>query len=150
VQRVVQNDKHIHLTITTQFRKGNSMGKKVMTSNKTKTIGPYSPAVEAGGFIFISGQIPVNPATGEIIPDIAAATDRILTNIREILAGEGLSLSSVVKTTIFLTDMNNFSTVNEIYSGFFSTEPPARSTLGVNSLPKGAPLEIEAIAVRKR
>lgn len=126
------------------------MEKKVITSGRMKTVGPYSPAIEAGEFIFISGQIPVNPETGEVITDIASATERILNNIREILACAGLSLSSVVKTTVFLTDMNNFSAMNEIYAGFFPAAPPARSTVEVKSLPKGAPLEIEAIALRER
>ena len=106
-------------------------------------------AVEAGGFIFISGQLPINPATGEIIMDIKPATRQILTNLQTLLEENGLSLNNIVKTTIFLKNMGDFAAVNEIYAGFFPAEPPARSTIEVAALPKGAPLEIEAIAVRK-
>lgn len=125
------------------------MRKKIISSDKLPVIGPYSVAVDANGFIFISGQIPVNPANGEIITDIKMATRQVLTNIQTILNDIGLSMSSIVKTTIFLKNMSDFAAVNEIYAEFFPEAPPARSTIEVSNLPKGAVIEIEAIAVRK-
>jgi 2-iminobutanoate/2-iminopropanoate deaminase len=123
------------------------MEKKVIITSKLPVIGPYSSAVEANGFIFLSGQIPVNPATGEIINDIRDATRQVLINIQTLLEETGLSMSDVVKTTIFLKNIADFSVVNEIYAEFFPQEPPARSTVEVSNLPKGVPLEIEAVAV---
>jgi 2-iminobutanoate/2-iminopropanoate deaminase len=124
------------------------MNKTMITSDKLPVFGPYSAAVEAGGFIFISGQIALDPKTGKAITDIQAATRQILSNMQTILAQAGLNLSSIVKTTIYLKNINDFAAVNEIYAGFFPEEPPARSTVEVSSLPKGVPIEIEAIAVR--
>ncbi|MRR15103.1 MAG: reactive intermediate/imine deaminase [Deltaproteobacteria bacterium] len=124
------------------------MEKKIWTSDKLPVAGPYSAAVEAGGFIFISGQLPVNPETGDIIMDIRAATHQILTNLQTLLEESGLSLKNIVKTTLFLKHISDFAAVNEIYAGFFPQEPPARSTVEVSALPKGVPLEIEAIAIR--
>jgi len=125
------------------------MEKKILTSDKLPAAGPYSAAVEAGGFIFISGQLPVNPQTGEIIMDIRAATHQVLANLQTLLEENGLSLKNIIKTTLFLKHISDFSAVNEIYTGFFTAEPPARSTVEVSALPKGAPLEIEAVAIRK-
>lgn len=125
------------------------MEKKIITSDKLPVAGPYALAVEAGGFIFISGQLPVNPATGKIIMDIRPAARQLLTNLQTLLDENGLSLKNIVKTTIFLKNMTDFAAVNEVYAGFFPADPPARSTVEVSALPKGAPLEIEAIAVRK-
>ncbi len=125
------------------------MKKKIIASTKFPVSGPYSAAVEANDIIFISGQIPIDPATGEIVTDIKTATMRVLTNIQAILNKTGLDMSSIVKTTIFLKNMADFAAVNEIYAGFFSEEPPARSTIEASVLPKGAPIEIEAIAIRK-
>jgi 2-iminobutanoate/2-iminopropanoate deaminase len=124
------------------------MRKKIISSNKLPVIGPYSVAVDANGFIFISGQIPINPANGEMITDIKTATRQVLTNIQTVLNDIGLSMSSIVKTTIFLKNISDFSAVNEIYAEFFPQEPPARSTIEVSNLPKGAAIEIEAIAAR--
>jgi len=124
------------------------MEKKILISKTLSTAGPYSLAVEAGGLIFISGQISVNPVTGEIITDIQAAARQVLTNLKTLLEGNGLSMENVVKTTIFLKNISDFAVVNEIYAGFFAGAWPARSTVEVSALPKGAPLEIEAIAVR--
>ncbi len=124
------------------------MKKKILASAKLQVLGPYSSAVEAGGFIFLSGQLPLNPSTGEIVMDIKAATRQTLTNIQTVLEENGLSLKNIVKTTIFLKNMADFAAVNEIYAGFFPESPPARSTVGVSALPKNAPLEIEAIALR--
>ncbi|MDP2854152.1 MAG: Rid family detoxifying hydrolase [Smithellaceae bacterium] len=124
------------------------MDKKILTSSKLPVLGPYSTAMEAGGLIFISGQLPLNPATGEIVMDIQPATRQVLTNLQTLLEENGLSLKNIIKTTIFLKNMGDFAAVNEIYAGFFPSEPPARSTVEVAALPKGAPLEIEAVAVR--
>jgi 2-iminobutanoate/2-iminopropanoate deaminase len=124
------------------------MKKNILASAKLPVIGPYSSAVEAGGFIFLSGQLPLNPSTGEIVMDIKAATRQTLTNIQTILEENGLSLKNILKTTIFLKNMADFAAVNEIYAGFFPENPPARSTVEVSALPKNAPLEIEAIALR--
>jgi len=126
------------------------MEKKIIITNRLPASGPYSIAVEANGFIFLSGQLPIDPATGEIISEIRQATRQVLDNIRTVLADTGLTLSSIVKTTIFLKDISDFAAVNEIYASFFPQEPPARSTIEVSNLPKGAPLEIEAIATRKQ
>jgi len=125
------------------------MKKKILAAAKLPVLGPYSSAVEAGSFIFLSGQLPLNPSTGEIVMDIKAATRQTLTNIQTILEENGLSLKNIVKTTIFLKNMADFAAVNEIYAGFFPESPPARSTVEVSALPKNAPLEIEAIAIRK-
>jgi 2-iminobutanoate/2-iminopropanoate deaminase len=124
------------------------MDKKILTSSKLPVLGPYSTALEAGGFIFLSGQLPLNPATGEIVMDIKPAARQVLANIQTLLEENGLSLKNIIKTTIFLKNMGDFAAVNEIYAGFFPSEPPARSTVEVSALPKGAPLEIEAVAVR--
>ena len=125
------------------------MGKKIITSDKLPVFGPYSAAVEANGLIFISGQIPIEPATGKIIQDIKKAAKQVLANIQTILQEAGLKMTNIVKTTIFLRDMEDFPAVNEIYAAFFPAGPPARSTVEVSALPKGAPIEIEAIAIRK-
>lgn len=125
------------------------MEKKIITSNKLPAAGPYSIAVEAGGFIFISGQLPVNPANGEIIMDIKSATIQTLTNMKTVLEENGLTMKNIVKTTIFLKNISDFAAVNEIYAGYFPSEPPARSTMEVSALPKNVLLEIEAVAIRK-
>lgn len=124
------------------------MDKIILSSKKLPVSGPYSIAVEADGLIFLSGQLPVNPSTGEIITAIEPAARQILSNLQTVLEENGLSLNHIVKTTIFLKNMNDFAVVNEIYAGFFPAAPPARSTVEVSSLPKGAPLEIDAIAIR--
>ena len=121
----------------------------IIVSSKFPVAGAYSAAVEAGDMIFISGQLPINPATGEIINDIKTATRQVLTNIQIILKEVGMDMSNVVKTTIFLKNIADFSVVNEIYASFFPKDPPARSTVEASALPKGVPLEIEAIAVRR-
>jgi 2-iminobutanoate/2-iminopropanoate deaminase len=126
------------------------MEKKIIVSSKLSVAGPYSAAVEANGFIFLSGQLPVNPATGEIIIDIRDATRQVLMNIQTLLGETGLPMSNVVKTTIFLKSMADFPVVNKIYAEFFPQEPPARSTIEVSNLPKGAQIEIEAIVIRRQ
>ncbi|HOY60524.1 MAG TPA: RidA family protein [Verrucomicrobiota bacterium] len=110
-------------------------------------VGPYSHAVRVGPLLFCSGQIPLDPATGALVPgDVKAQTDRVIENIRIILAGENLTLTNVVKTTVFLLDMADFAAMNEVYGRHFSGDCPARSTVQVAALPRGARVEIEAIA----
>jgi 2-iminobutanoate/2-iminopropanoate deaminase len=125
------------------------MKKKIIASPEFPVSGPYSAAVEANNIVFISGQIPIDPATGEMISDIKKATRQVLANIQAILKKTGLDMTSIVKTTIFLKNMSDFAAVNEIYAGFFPEEPPARSTIEASVLPKGAQIEIEATAIRK-
>jgi len=124
------------------------MKKIVSTNEAPAAIGPYSQAVRNGRFLFCSGQIPLDPKSGQIVPgDIAAQTQRALNNIAAVLRAEGLSFENVVKTTIFLTDLNDFQVVNEVYGSYFKQDPPARSTVQVSALPKDAHVEIEVIAV---
>lgn len=125
------------------------MKKQIISSDTFPVSGPYSAAVEANDIVFISGQLPVDPETGEIIKDIKIATGQVLTNMRTLLKKTGLDLSNIVKTTIFLKDIKDFPAVNEVYAGFFPKDPPARSTVEVSVLPRNAPIEIEAIAVRE-
>jgi 2-iminobutanoate/2-iminopropanoate deaminase len=123
--------------------------KKIISTNEAPAaIGPYSQAVRSGSFLFCSGQIPLDPKSSQIVSgDIAAQTRRVLNNIAAVLRAEGLTFDSVVKTTIFLTDLNDFQLVNEVYGSYFKQDPPARSTVQVSALPKGANVEIEVIAV---
>jgi 2-iminobutanoate/2-iminopropanoate deaminase len=123
--------------------------KKIISTNEAPAaIGPYSQAVRSGRFLFCSGQIPLDPKSGQIVPgDIDAQTRRVLNNIAAVLRAEGATFEDVVKTTIFLTDLGDFQTVNEIYGSYFKNEPPARSTVQVAALPKGARVEIEVTAV---
>ena len=119
----------------------------IKTPRAPAAIGPYSQGVKAGGFIFISGQIPLDPTSGEIVNgDVAQQTDRVMRNIRAILDDSGATLQDVVKTTIFLADMNDFAAVNEVYGRYFDSEPPARATVQVARLPKDVRVEIEATA----
>jgi 2-iminobutanoate/2-iminopropanoate deaminase len=123
------------------------MKKIISTIEAPAAIGPYSQAVRSGRFLFCSGQIPLDPKSGQIISDdIAAQTRRVLDNIAAVLRAEGLTFDNAVKTTIFLTDLGDFQTVNEIYGSYFKQDPPARSTVQVSALPKGAKVEIEVIA----
>ena len=120
---------------------------QIATELAPSAIGPYSQGMKAGGMVFVSGQIPVNPTTGELVTDIAAATKQSLTNLAAVLQAAGCSMDQVVKTTVFLSDLKNFAAMNEVYAEFFKVNPPARSTVEVGALPKGAVVEIEAIAV---
>jgi len=124
------------------------MEKKIIISDKIPVSGSYSPAIEAAGLVFISGQLPVHPVTGEVITDIQPATKQVINNLKRILGECGLTLESIVKTTIYLKSMDDLAAVNEIYSGFFPANPPARSTVAVAALPKNARLEMDATAVR--
>jgi 2-iminobutanoate/2-iminopropanoate deaminase len=111
-------------------------------------IGPYSQAVLAGGFVFVSGQIPLDPATGQLVDGGAAAqAERALASLRAVLEAAGSGLHRVVKTTIFLADLADFAEVNAVYARFFPAEPPARATVQVGALPRGAAIEIEAVAL---
>ncbi len=124
------------------------MKKKVVYTEKApKAIGPYSQAIQAGPFLFVSGQVPIDPSTGELMAgDIRQQTRQVLENIKNILGSRGLAMEQVVKTTLFLKDMGNFSQVNEVYASYFQAEPPARSTVEVAKLPRNVDIEIEAIA----
>lgn len=119
------------------------------TPNAPAAIGPYSQGIAAGQFVFVSGQIPINPQTGLMETDIEKATRQIFKNMEAVLVSAGLSLNNVVKTTIFMTNLSDFPKVNEIYGTIFSSPFPARSTVGVASLPKGAVIEAECIAIQK-
>lgn len=120
----------------------------VHTDNAPRAIGPYSQAVRTGGLIFCSGQIPLDPVTMEIVgEDIGAQTERVLQNLTEVLAAAGSSLQRVVKTTVFLADMNDFAAMNEVYARFFGETRPARSTVQVARLPRDVKVEIEVIAL---
>ena len=123
--------------------------KAINTTNAPAAIGPYSQAIEACGTVYVSGQLPIDPATGEFAQGgIQAEARQSLTNIKNILAEAGLTMQNVVKVTVLLADISNFAAVNEVYSEFFQTPYPARSAFAVAALPKGANVEIEAIAVR--
>src|SRR5450755_4630054 len=124
------------------------MKKIVATSDAPAAIGPYSQAIRSGPLLFCAGQIPLDPQTGQIVSDdISEQARRVLENIAAILKAAQLNFSHVVKTTIFLTSMGDFQTVNEIYATYFRENPPARSTVAVSALPKGAKIEIEVIAM---
>lgn len=121
----------------------------ISTTQAPAAIGPYSQAIEANGTIYVSGQLPINPATGEFAEGgIKELTAQSLTNIKNILAEAGLTMENVVKTSVFLADMADFAEMNEVYAQFFSAPFPARSAVAVKTLPKGARIEIECIAVK--
>lgn len=123
---------------------------KVVNTNKApKAIGPYSQAIEANGLIITSGQLPIDPATGEFAPGgIKEQTRQSLTNAKAILEEAGIGLGNVMKTTMFLSDMNDFAAMNEVYAEFFSEPFPARSAIAVKTLPKNALVEVECIAAK--
>lgn len=126
------------------------MKKTVATDKAPAALGPYSQAIaaEGGRMLFCSGQIGIDPATGDLVsPDVAAQTRRVMDNLAAVLAAGGAGFDAVVKTTIFLADINDFATVNKVYSGYFRENPPARATVACSSLPKGARVEIDAFAV---
>ncbi|HEX8730904.1 MAG TPA: RidA family protein [Ktedonobacterales bacterium] len=124
---------------------------RIATSDAPAAIGPYSQAIASGDFIFCSGQVALDPASGELGPDdVQAQTRRALENLSAVLSAGGATLGDVVKTTVFLVRMDDFAAMNEVYGEYFASEPPARSTIAVAALPKGARVEIEAIAVRRR
>lgn len=120
----------------------------VNTKDAPAAIGPYSQAIKAAGMVFISGQIPLDPAFGEIAgASIEAQTKRVMKNLEAVLKAAGSDLDKVIKTTIYLTDLSDFAVVNEIYGNYFNDSPPARATVEVSGLPKGVKVEIDAIAL---
>jgi len=122
--------------------------KHVTTDKAPQPIGPYSQGVIAGGFLFVSGQIPIDPATNELVGgDIQTQTRRVLDNLVGILKDAHLGPEDVVKTTVFLTDLNEFAGMNEVYARYFGKEPPARSTIQAAALPRGVKIEMDLIAV---
>lgn len=132
------------------FQNNKDMKKVVHTSNAPAAIGPYSQAIEANGMLFISGQIPVDPATGIVPEGITAQTEQVMKNIAAILLEAGYTFDDVVKTTCLLSDIANFGAMNEIYAQYFLVNPPARAAFAVRDLPKGVMVEIETIAVKAK
>jgi reactive intermediate/imine deaminase len=121
----------------------------IATKDAPAAIGPYSQAVRAGDLVFLSGQIPLDPATGQLVEgDITAQTKRVMENLRAVLAAAGCGFADVVRTTIYLVDLGHFGKVNEAYGGCFEAPFPARATVQVSALPKGAQVEIDMVAVR--
>ena len=119
----------------------------VKTSGAPAAIGPYSQGIAAGGFLFVSGQIPLDPATGVMVQgDVRVQVIRVLDNLKAILEEAGSGMERVVRTTVYLTDLREFTEMNEVYRGYFAADPPARSTVEVSALPQGARVEIDAIA----
>ena len=124
------------------------MNRQVIQTDKApQAIGPYSQAIKTAKLVFASGQLPINPETNELVDDIKAATKQSLDNIKSILESCGSSMDKILKTTIFLRDMNDFTAMNQAYATYFPTNPPARSAIQVARLPKDAVIEIEAIAL---
>ena len=120
----------------------------ISTDKAPRAIGPYSQAVRVGGFVFASGQIPIDPATGEFVAGgVAEQTDQVLRNVSAVLEAAGTGLDRVVKTTVFLADMNDFSAMNEVYGRLFNEQPPGRATVQAARLPRDARVEIDAIAL---
>jgi len=127
------------------------MRKSVSSGDAPKAIGPYSQAIVAGDLVFCSGQIPLDPASGELVGtgDVRAQTRRVMENLGAVLRAAGADFSTVTKTTIYLADLADFAHVNEVYGSFFTGEPPARATVQVAGLPRGARVEIDAIALKR-
>ena len=121
---------------------------EIKTNNAPAAIGPYSQAIEANGFVFASGQIPVNPATGEIPEGVEAQAEQVMINMKNLLEAAGTSLENVVKTSVFIQNMDDFAAINAIYAKYFVNECPARACVEVAKLPKGVLIEMEAIAVK--
>lgn len=122
---------------------------KISTTAAPAALGPYSQAIVLDGMVYASGQIALDPVSGQLVEgDVQAQTHRVLQNLSAVLEAAGSSLANVVKTTVFLTNMSNFTAMNEVYATYFGSEPPARSTVAVAELPRGAQVEIEAIAAR--
>ncbi len=121
--------------------------KAISTPQAPAAIGPYSQAIRSGDLVFLSGQVPIDPATGElVVGDIAVQTERVLDNLAAVLGAAGCTFADVVKTTIYLVDLGDFQAVNQTYAKRFAAAPPARATVQVSALPKGARVEIDAIA----
>ena len=124
------------------------MKKEISTSNAPGAIGPYSQAIDAGAFVITSGQLPIDPRTGEMPADITAQTTQSLENVKAVLEAAGLTMDNIVKTTVFLADMGDFAAMNAVYAQYFTAPFPGRSAVAVRTLPKGALVEIEALATR--
>jgi 2-iminobutanoate/2-iminopropanoate deaminase len=127
------------------------VAKKIISSDQApKAIGPYSQAVDLGDLVFLSGQIPLDPASGQVVGagDIQAQTERVLQNVQGVLQTAGLTMTHVVRTTVYMVDLAEFARMNEVYAKYFPTDPPARSTVQVVALPRGARVEIDAVARR--
>ena len=125
------------------------MKKVISSADAPKAVGPYSQAIEKNGVLFLSGQIPLDPLSGQIVGNtIEQQTQQIFKNMNAVLSAAGYSLDDVVKTTVFLTNIDDFATVNAVYGRYFTTEAPARSAVALMALPKGAMVEIEAIAIK--
>jgi 2-iminobutanoate/2-iminopropanoate deaminase len=126
-----------------------NMKKVINTNNAPTPIGPYSQAIQAGNFVFVSGQVAINPATGNLVlDDIKTETKQVMDNIKAILTEAGIDFGNIVKTSIFLTDMQNFAQVNEVYGTYFNDQFPARETVQVSALPKNVNVEISVIAIK--
>jgi len=124
------------------------MRQAITAAGAPRAIGPYSPAIRAGSLLFLSGQIPIDPATGSVVEgDVAAQTERVMQNIAALLEAAGASFANVVRTTVFLADMNEFAAMNVVYGKYVGDPAPARSTVQVSRLPRDARVEIDAIAV---
>ena len=124
------------------------MRQAISSPEAPKAIGPYSQAIRAGNLLFLSGQIPLDPASGNVVDgDVTAQTERVLRNIEAVLSAAGASFANVVRTTVFLADMNEFAAMNAVYGKFMADPPPARSTVQVSRLPKDVRVEIDVIAV---
>jgi 2-iminobutanoate/2-iminopropanoate deaminase len=142
------NHKTDHVPDQTETQKHIPMKKTITTAGAPAAIGPYSQAIETDGFLFISGQIPLDPATGQVVEgDIALQTERVIKNLEAILLAAGYSLDDVVKTTCYLTNMDDFHAFNEVYARFFTVKP-ARATVEVSRLPRNVKVEVEAIAIK--
>lgn len=127
------------------------MKQTIATPNAPAAIGPYSQGVRAGGFLFLSGQVALDPATGQLTGgDVRVQTERVLKNLQAVLEAAGSSLAAVVKTTVYLTDMNDFAAMNEVYARFFPENPPARATVQAARLPRDARVEIDVIALAEK
>ncbi len=127
------------------------MKEVIATSSAPGAVGPYSQATKAKGFLFLSGQVALDPATGQVVgEDVRTQTERVLKNLQAVLEAVGSSFSAVVKATVFLSDMGDFAAKNEVYGHFFSNEPPVRSTVGVARLPRDMKVEIDVIAALEK
>jgi 2-iminobutanoate/2-iminopropanoate deaminase len=127
------------------------MKQVIRTTEAPQAIGPYSQAVEAGGFVFVSGQIALDPATGQVVAGgVREQAQRVMENAKAVIAAAGCGMQDVVKTTIYLKDLADFAAVNEVYAGYFPADPPARATVEVSRLPKDVLVEIDCIAFRRR
>ncbi|MEZ0393278.1 MAG: RidA family protein [Pseudobdellovibrionaceae bacterium] len=125
------------------------MKKVILTNSAPAPIGPYSQAIDIGNLLFCSGQIPLDPVTNQVLTgDVKAQAELVMKNVEAVLTASGVTFKNVVKTTIFLTNMNDFAAVNEVYGRYFPEQPPARSTVAVAGLPKGVNVEIEVIAAK--